>query len=234
MKIEFNSKKELAEWNDRMVKKYHSQGTLFESKNPILRWIEKKRVKTIIELAGVSNEDRIIDIGCGEGYLLSCLPRTKQVVGLDISKLALNKARELLKEKNYIGLFFGDAQELPFTNNSFDKIICSELLEHVPNPKLVIKEMFRILIKSGRAVISVPDERQIHKIMRILKRAKLDKITYSPRKDENYEWHLHESNLEFVEKIIDGFFSISKIIKVPFILKYRFVIVLKPLVAISK
>lgn len=225
----FNSEKELALWNDRMVEKYHSEGTLFESKNPILRRVERNRIKFIIKLAQVSRTDRFIDIGCGEGYLLSLLSQTKQIVGLDISKVALARAKELLKEKPCIHLIYGNAQKLSFADNSFDKIVCSELLEHVPDPKSVIKEIYRVLKKEGVVVISIPDEKRIQNIMRVLKFLGMRKLIHSARKKEDYEWHLYISNLKFVQDIIEDFFKILEVKRVPYILGYRFIIKLCPI-----
>ena len=230
MKIDkSSSQKQIAEWNDEMVKKYHSEGTLYESKNLILRYVERQRIKTIIKLAQASREDRIIDIGCGEGYLLSLLPQTKQIVGLDISKIALVKAKKRLEGKTYIELIYATAQNTPFADNSFDKIVCSELLEHVPDPKAVIKEINRILNKKGKAVISVPDEQRIQNIVRVIKELGLAKRMHAARKQEDYEWHLHESNVDFVKEITKGYFKISKLIKLPFLLRYRLVVELTPL-----
>jgi ubiquinone/menaquinone biosynthesis C-methylase UbiE len=228
MKLNFKTKAELARWNDEMVKKYHSQGTVFESKNPILRYIEKKRIKKIIELAHLSRTDKIIDVGCGEGYMLSLLPPAKKVVGFDISKIALNKAQKLLFQKKDVQLIYGDARELPFADNSFDKILCSEMLEHVPEPQVVIKEFQRILNKDGIVVISVPNEKQIRKIMRILHKLGLGKRIHAARKNENYEWHIHEADLKFVESIIRGSFRISCVKRVPLLLRHRLIVVLKP------
>ncbi len=229
MKNKFCSKKELAEWNDRMVKKYHSEGTLFESKNPLLRYVEKNRVKMIIRLSRITISDKIIDIGCGEGYLLSLLPKIRQVIGLDISKTALVKAKELLKENLYVRLIYGDAQDLPLADNSFNKVVCSEVFEHVPDPELVIKEIYRILKKNGVVVISVPDEKRIQFIMRVLKFLRLQKLIHSARKNEDYEWHLHKSSLKFVRDICKDFFRIVEVKRMPYILGYRFVIKLCPI-----
>lgn len=231
MKNKFNSEEELAKWNDAMVKKYHSEGTLFESKNPVLRYIEKKRIKTMVKLAQISANDRLLDMGCGEGYLLSLIPKIERIAGLDISRVALEKATTLLKNRPYIELKYGDAQNTPFNNDSFDKIICSELLEHVPYPRLVIKEINRLLKRDGLLVISVPDEKRIQKIMHIFKSLKLDKFIFSARKQEDYEWHLHESNLKFIKKITKGLFRIVTLKRVPFMYGYRFIIKLEKLSA---
>lgn len=180
----------LAKWNDEMVEKYHKDGTIFESSNPILRYIEKNRVSKILELASHPGESTILDLGCGEGYLLSLIPNAQDVVGLDISNRALGKAKDYLKSHPQINLLCGDGQILCFKDNSFDIVICSEMIEHVPDPKLVIKEIHRILKPNGILVVSIPDEMRIKKIMRIMCYLKLDKLLPGIRKHETYDGFL--------------------------------------------
>lgn len=221
------STKNYAKWNDEMVKKYHSQGTLFESKNPILRYIEKMRLKRIIKYADIKKNYKVLDLGCGEGFLLSIMPKAKEKIGLDISNEAIKKAKEILKNKPKIKCLKGDAHNTKFKSKYFDVITCSEMLEHVPYPKKVISEMHRILKDDGKVVISVPDERKIQSIMKILKITKLLGFLHAARKQEDYEWHIQKSDIGFIKRIIKGKFRISKRSKVPPIIKHRFVISLK-------
>ncbi|MAG50648.1 hypothetical protein CL621_03345 [archaeon] len=225
--MKFKDIEELAKWNDEMVTKYHKDGTLFESKNFILALMEKNRLKQIIKLSDVKKEDTVLDLGCGEGHLLNLLPEVKEITGLDISKVALSRANTLLKDRTNIKLLFGSAEDTKFENNSFDKIFCSEVLEHVPDPKKVIEEIYRILKKDGILVVSIPDEKRIKTIMNILDKTRLKKLLYAARKDKDYEWHLHEADLNFLKTIVGDLFHVDKIKRVPFLLGYRFVIKLK-------
>lgn len=219
--------KHYAKWNDEMLKKYHSEGALFESKNPFLRYAERTRLKKIIRFADIKKNYNVLDLGCGEGYLLSMMPETKEKLGVDISKKALKEARKVLKNNPKIKLLFGDGHNIKFNDKYFDVITCSEMLEHVPYPKKVIAEIHRILKDNGKAVISLPDEKRIRDIMRILKNTGLLKFLHAARKKEDYEWHLHESDLQFVKKIIKGKFKTLKISRVPMITRHRFVISLE-------
>lgn len=224
--MDFN---ELSKWNDEMVEKYHSESTLFESANPLLKYIERARAKTIVKLANVSQTDSVIDVGCGEGYILSLLPKAKKIVGLDISRVALNRAKKFLQDRKEIELILGDAQNLRFEDNSFDIAICSETLEHVPNPRVVIKELHRILKQDGKLVISIPDESRIKQIMRIIKLFKLGRFLHAAREHETYEWHLHEADMIFLKSISSDYFSISVVKRIPPIGGYRYVVSMKPL-----
>lgn len=220
-----NINQELAQWNDQMVKKYHAKGTLFESKNIVLRILERMRLKKIIKFAQIKKDDVVLDLGCGEGFLISLIPSSlpKRIVGIDISKIALEKAKETLKDKENVELQWGDAQNLNLPEESFDKIVCSEVLEHVPQPKKVMIEMHKVLKNNGLLVISVPDEKRTQFIMKMAKILCLDKLLGTCRKGEKYEWHLHQADKKFIANITKDLFKIKKIYRTPPLIGYRFV-----------
>ena len=90
---------------------------------------------------------------------------------------------------------------MPFRANSFDKIFCSEVLEHVPEPKNICKEANRILTHNGFLVISVPNEKFINYVKRLLFWFRLDRIInkvgkYQMAENMVDEWHLHHFDLQ--------------------------------------
>ena len=101
-----------------------------------------------------SNGSRLLDIGCGLGYLTEVLGDNFFSVGMDYdsSALYINTARGL---KNMVQ---GDAVVLPFKEQSFDVVICSEVLEHLPGDfdEKALHEMTRILKSGGNLLITVP------------------------------------------------------------------------------
>lgn len=217
----------LAKWNDEMILKYHKDGTLFESKNSLLRFVEKTRLKKMIKAGQLNKNNLVLDLGCGEGFLISLLPKVKQTTGIDISKVALKRAKEVLKNKPNVQLEWGDAQKLDIPNESFDKIFCSETLEHLPYPQKAMKEIHRLLKKDSLTIISVPDEKRIRFIMRMVKLFFLDKLLHAARKQEDYEWHLHQTDKNFIFNISKNLFKVKKIYRTPPFLGYRFIAVLK-------
>ena len=116
------------------------------------------------KLLNFSDEDAFLDIGCGEGrhVIHACLEHNILGVGVDISQPDLKVARERFlpfAEFNPHSHFFlqqTDATRLPFADNSFDKIICSEVLEHIENYSDVLREILRVLKPNGTLAISVP------------------------------------------------------------------------------
>ncbi len=84
---------------------------------------------------------RILDVGTGTGFLASLLAELgHEVVGLDISKGMLNVARR----KTKVDFILGDAESLPFKDESFDAVICRHLLWTLPNPGRAISEWVRV------------------------------------------------------------------------------------------
>lgn len=99
-------------------------------------------------------QGRLLDIGCGLGYLMEALGQGFTRIGMDydIHSLRANRERGL---KNMIR---GDATRLPFKEQSMDVIICSEVLEHLPDgmDEGALAELARVLRPGGRLLVTVP------------------------------------------------------------------------------
>lgn len=118
----------------------------------------KRRAKLLISKLNPQKKDRILDAGCGDGYylyLLSHLGRFN-LTGIDEGKININNAKRQVNDKN-IKYFEGDILKMPFKSESFNKIVLSEVLEHVSNDFLALKEIKRVLIKNGRLFVTVPN-----------------------------------------------------------------------------
>lgn len=109
---------------------------------------------------------RILDIGCGSGRHVAAayaLDRAT-VVGADANVEDLKAAKERLHFHDYLGehgrgrwlLSAADITRLPFDNGTFDLVICSEVLEHIPDHHLAMDEIVRVLKPDHPLVVSVP------------------------------------------------------------------------------
>jgi SAM-dependent methyltransferase len=100
--------------------------------------------------------DRILDLGAGGGWCSDLLQRlNRRPVAVDISLEMLRVARQRTT-RTPIQAVAGDAEHLPFASGSFDKAVCLSALHHVPDMAAAVREIFRVLNRTGVAVFSEP------------------------------------------------------------------------------
>lgn len=101
------------------------------------------------------NIESILDIGSAEGLMLSSIKKKfpqAECIGLEYSQELINMSQD----KN-IKIIQGDAQSLPFKDNSFDVAIATALIEHLPQPFKMLSEAHRVLKKKGILIVTTPD-----------------------------------------------------------------------------
>ncbi|MFC1943909.1 class I SAM-dependent methyltransferase [Chloroflexota bacterium] len=116
------------------------------------------------DLLAVKEEEDILDVGCGEGrHSHEAYRRHCRVYAVDVDEAALSSTsglfRVLEEHEPSHGLWAAlraSANRLPFGDASFDKIVCSEVLEHLPDDEQAAVELFRVLKDRGRLAVSVP------------------------------------------------------------------------------
>jgi len=209
--------KNFEEWNEHFVEKYDI-GDYYRKSNFIVRFIERKRIKTVIKLINSQPEDNIIELGCGAGHVLIEIPRGN-LTGIDLSEKMLESAQKRFQETTKkIVLIRGDVENLPeeIKNKKFDKIICSEVIEHVLHPDGVIDEILKIARPNSIVVISIPNERFINNLKKILIRLKIFLVLFpniSKKMDD--EWHLHSFSLDLLRRFTRGKLKIKEIKPIP-------------------
>lgn len=105
----------------------------------------------IKKLLAPKKSDKILDVGCGTGYMLRFItPKGGNGTGLDISKHAIKRAKT-----SYPTLSFdvGDATRLPYKDKQFDKIYSFNTIEHLDNQEQALQEYKRVLTPDGILVI---------------------------------------------------------------------------------
>ncbi len=107
----------------------------------------------IVRWLNVQKGDAVLDIGCGDCFFcekIATFVPNARVIGCD----TLIRHKDLGKK---VDLVISDAQHLPFKNDSISKIIVNEVLEHLPDSRLAISEIARVLAMRGRAYIATPN-----------------------------------------------------------------------------
>jgi len=106
--------------------------------------------------------ERLLDAGCGEGrHCVGALDRGAHVVGLDLDPAALRngtaRVRERARARGTLGAMVrGDAFHLPFPDECFDKVICSEVMEHVHDYRAAARELARVTRPEGMLAVTIP------------------------------------------------------------------------------
>ena len=126
------------------------------SRNPLQKLFIRRFLKALAKDVKVFHPKTVLDVGCGEGFTLSYLRHEdigKKLEGIDFSEKAVEIGRRLYP---YLDLKKGDIYHLPYKDDSFDMVICTEVLEHLTYPEKALKELARVSRKY--CVISVPHE----------------------------------------------------------------------------
>ena len=119
------------------------------------------------DILGLRSGDRILDLGCGFGrHAYEAARRGAHVIALDAGEDEVNgvagtfaamvEQGELSPDTTKVGVVQGDALHLPFADGTFDRVLCSEVLEHIPNDLGAMTELARVLRPGGTMAITIP------------------------------------------------------------------------------
>jgi SAM-dependent methyltransferase len=119
----------------------------------------------------VAKSDRLIkilDIGCGRGYITSLIKDHSSLVevsGIDRSLSAIQFAAHNFRDIDFI---VGDAYRPPYSKDYFDLIVCNNVWEHLPDPVALLAGIKKILRKKGHLVISTPSRYRLSNMVRVI------------------------------------------------------------------
>lgn len=115
-------------------------------------WFRGKRaiVTSLLQKAGVRG--KVLDAGCGTGSNLPALEAFGEAVGIDKDPVAIEFARKRFHGK----VVTGALTALPFSDNEFDGIITTDVMEHVPDDRAALRELARVLKPGGTLLLTVP------------------------------------------------------------------------------
>lgn len=128
-----------------------------------------KRADEVLNLLDIKPDSRVLDEGCGWGYLVMLLAQQgHRAIGIDLDKMQLDVAREIAEyNKISANFLYMDAKQTNFSNGEFDIVIQMEALEHMGDDwNRSIKEISRILKDGGQLVLSTPNTKGIAQIVK--------------------------------------------------------------------
>jgi len=112
-------------------------------------------VRYSMDVLGVHPGERVLDVGCGTGHMLGKV--VQHGYGIDISHLNCRRTGRTTDATP----IQADAQFIPFKDNSFGVAFCTDLFEHVPNPRRLVEEVHRVLCPGGLLFFSCPFEQDL-------------------------------------------------------------------------
>jgi malonyl-CoA O-methyltransferase len=129
------------EWDKKrqIIRRYDAAVHIYD-----LRYEEEQTAKydAALESLEKQNLGLVLDAGCGTGLLFDHLKnRAKRIVGLDISKKTLLKARERARDFMSTHLICADADFIPMKENTFDHVFAVTLIQNSPNPTRTLREI---------------------------------------------------------------------------------------------
>lgn len=134
-----------------------NQNFYYESLSGFLLGSKAREYLILKEMSLITKNDYFLEVGCAQGYYLKkALIKTKNVFGMDVSDDFIKKAN-----KTKAKVKVASATKLPYKKDFFNFVLCTEVLEHVFNWKIAVKEIFRVTKKNARVIITVPLEHSL-------------------------------------------------------------------------
>ena len=118
-------------------------------------WFSGRRrlLKFLLSYLSIQRDSPVIDVGCGVGSNLPLLKSMGfKVIGIDSESYGLSFAKNLSE----VLLINGDALNLPVKSNSIELVIATDILEHLDDDSVGIKEIHRTLTREGKVILTVP------------------------------------------------------------------------------
>ncbi len=197
-------------WMHRKLSKPDEQG---EYSAGIWQNAVRDRVIALLD----SSHGKVLEVGCGEGLLLLKLAKLinkSDIYGIDIWLDILNRAKLKLKQDNILDVKLGqaDATKLPFQDNSFENVICINVLFNLPSAEMVrqsLQEISRIVKKDATIILDIRNSRNPLLYLKY-KFAKYYDHTVKDLPLRTYSYaqiskHLVENNFKIINKTEIGF-----------------------------
>lgn len=131
------------------------------NKHTTQNWLYRKHIEIFLdqlyEMLAKTEPKSVLDAGCGEGFVVDFLARRNpelKLVGVDLSDAAVAYANTHFGDKARFRT--GSIYKLPFSDRSFDTVLCSEVLEHLDDPSKAVEELKRVA--RNYVLITVPLE----------------------------------------------------------------------------
>ena len=142
------------QYKDLTIREFTKAADVYESSHAGIYEMCKEDYPYISHELAKEDYTDLLDCGCGTGPMISLLyeeDASKHYTGIDITPRMI----EVAKAKGLSGVSWvvGDCEDLPFEDNSFDAVICSNSFHHYPNPQKFFDSVKRVLRPGGRLIL---------------------------------------------------------------------------------
>lgn len=141
------------DYKNYSLREFNKAAERFDDNKPSVYNLCRKDYPDILSELETEDWCDLLDAGCGTGAVISLLNRkypNKNYTGIDLSPKMIDVAKRKNNGANFV---CGDCEELPFADNSFDVVICSQSFHHYPNPEKFFRNVRRILKPHGRLIL---------------------------------------------------------------------------------
>jgi len=115
-----------------------------------------------LEMIPATVNKKILDIGCGVGRGASIIQDCMQMVGIDLSDVAIEQSKKLYEDRENCQFLQMNALDLDFPDNTFDIVIAIEVIEHVSDAQRMIREAIRVLKSGGCLLLNAANRDSLH------------------------------------------------------------------------
>ena len=192
--------------NDRLAREHSIDDYYARAALPI-RLIERRRLAIIRELVGACAGLELCEIGAGGGHVLRLFPEA-HLTAIDVSQVFLDTARKNLAGYD-VRFIKGEVEKLDLPPASFDRIVCTEVLEHTLDPAAILAALARLLRTDGVAVITIPNDDLIGRLKTLVRRTPVGWLLRHRIEWGGDAYHLHRWTPADFRRLLETYFRVT-------------------------
>jgi 2-polyprenyl-3-methyl-5-hydroxy-6-metoxy-1,4-benzoquinol methylase len=193
--------------NDQLALE-HSIDDYYSASPLPVRLIERRRLGIIRAMMGETAGLEVAEVGSGGGHILRMFPEAK-LTAIDVSEVYLEQARRNLRGYD-VRFLKGELDDLGIEPGAFDRIVCSEVLEHTVDPAHILAGIARLLRPEGVAVITVPNDPLIIRVKQVVRHSPVGWALGERVNWGGDEYHLHRWAPPEFRELLERFLTVTE------------------------